>query len=332
MSNNMSGWRIVLLDNLKSKEELTAISLDGPSGLGAGSVTDFDLYIDIGGLMILYAPQPYRWEEEELHRLRKDGHSQLFYETEYKDKVDVYKKLCLTSEIDFEKPPEERILDVIQLTSEFNRILYAHEFTPASLDKAQQISSSLLSCVQEMPSCVRALNKLSNHHEYTFQHSGRVAAYTIAMALKMSLNAEHELENIALGCLLHDIGKSGIDQNILNKEGPLDKREWQDVRQHPEIGHKMVSDAKLELVPTEIILHHHEREDGGGYPHRLSSCELLTEVKIAAFADVFDALTSQRPYQKTRTRFEALDFIRFNLMDLIYQDAYKAMVELLRPD
>ena len=318
--------------NIKKKEELSPISLlesDTLGGVGPDSVTDFDLYINIGGHMVLYAPKPYKWAKEEIERLRSDGHSELFYEKDCTPKVEIYRKLCQMPTVSDKLEPSQRIEGIIGITSEFSKTLFTHDFTLASLEKAKQISNQLLSCIQEKPSCIKALEKVKDHHAYTFQHSGRVAAYTIAMALKMSMNSEHNLENIALGCLLHDVGKSGVQKEILDKQGPLKAKEWQMVKQHPEFGVKLVASANLPLVPIEIILHHHEREDGGGYPHNLKSSELLTEVKIAAFADIFDALTSRRPYQKTRSRFEALDFIKFNLMDHIYKDAYKALVALL---
>jgi putative two-component system response regulator len=104
------------------------------------------------------------------------------------------------------------------------------------------------------------------------------------------------------------------------------------MKQHPVYGDDVVKGSLLAVTPREIILHHHERFDGTGYPHNLAERELLEEVKIAAFADVFDALTTNRPYQVSRTRFEALDFIRHKLLKNIHRDSFQAMVELLGND
>lgn len=317
------------LPNFKNRDLLEPLPL---KDVIDDSVTDFDIYIEIGGHMVLYAPQPYRWNQSEIDRLINDGHIQLFYDRRDKELVSVYHKVFTCSEIDPEECPDQRIAKIMDLTSEFSHILYDHNFTKSALAQGQKISELLVDCLQEKPSCVKALGKLSDHHAYTYYHSGRVAAYSLAIAMRRSLQSEEELQSIALGCLLHDIGKSGVDAEILNKPGPLTDLEWHEVKQHPETGFKMVSDSHLGLVPVEIILHHHEREDGEGYPHQLTASELLTEVRIAAFSDIFDALTSHRPYQKTRSKYEALDFIRFHLLDHVCSESFKALVALLHEE
>ncbi len=315
-----------LLANLKAQSDLVAFQL---ASLINDSVTDFDLYIGIGGHMVLYAPKPYFWSKDELARLHTEGHRCLYYDPAFQEKVEVYRKVYLWPEIDTTLPPDKRINQIMDLAAQFSRLLFEHEFSESAFDRGKSIAINLLHCIQEKPSCVQALEQLKYHHDYTYYHSARVAAYATAIALQMSLNNEKDLFEITLGCLLHDLGKSGVPLAVLNKPGKLTAQEWELVRKHPELGVKMVSQAALSLVPIEIILHHHEREDGGGYPHNISGTELLTEVKIAGFADIFDALTSLRSYQKTRTRFEAMDFIKNNLLDHIYKDAYKAMIRLL---
>jgi HD-GYP domain-containing protein (c-di-GMP phosphodiesterase class II) len=156
-----------------------------------------------------------------------------------------------------------------------------------------------------------------------------MAAYSLAIAIKLSLSDTRRLEEMATGCLLHDVGKSKVGLDILNKNGPLTVREWGVMKLHPEYGASIIERSELGLIPREIILHHHERMDGRGYPHALGSNEILEEVKVAAFADVFDALTTNRPYSLARTRYEALDFIRFNLLEQLHKDAYRAMIEIM---
>lgn len=296
------------------------------------SVTDFDLYIKIGGHTVLYAPKPYFWSKQEILRLHQDGHKELFYDPDFDDLVEVYRQVCLWPEVNKALPPAQRIGQIMDLASQFSKVLFEHEFGEATLYRGKKIARDLLECIEESPRCVQALEQLKEHHDYTYFHSARVSAYATAIALQMSLTDSGQLEEITLGCLLHDIGKSGVPLAVLNKPGPLSSQEWDLVRRHPEMGLKVVGAAELGLVPSEIILHHHEREDGGGYPHKITGSELLDEVKIAGFADVFDALTSLRPYQKTRTRFEAMAFIRNHLLSNVYIEAYKAMVHLLGKD
>lgn len=294
------------------------------------SRTDFDLYIDFGDQMILYAKSPYVWTRDELHRLLASGHKYFYYFTLDEDKVEAYRKLHQSISIDRTSPPRQRLIKLTDAAAELTRVLYKHALTDTVLTTAQQIATAMVDCIAEDRSCVTALGKLAKHDDYTYYHSARVAAYAIAIALQLSQRERQALQDMATGCLLHDVGKSRIDLEVLRKPGALTKDQWEQMRKHPEYGDEIVAQSLLSIVPRSIILHHHERFDGTGYPHQLTERELLEETKIAAFADIFDALTTNRPYQVSRTPFEALDLIRNKLASQIHQDSFQAMVTLLR--
>ena len=133
---------------------------------------------------------------------------------------------------------------------------------------------------------------------YTKDHSTRVAKYSGALARAINL-PEKEIERIRLGALLHDVGKIGIPETVLKKEGPLSDEEWVIMKQHPTIGAEKVlmPNASLrDLIP--IVKYHHERIDGKGYPEGLSNGDIPLAAKIVAIADTYHALTSDRPYRK----------------------------------
>lgn len=292
------------------------------------SRTDFDLYIDVGNVLILYAKSPYTWTRDELTRLLQNDHQTLYYSTAESDKVEVYRKIHQRIKVDTASPPRQRLLNLTDAAAELTRILYQHSLTPTTLHQVQAIGQAMVSCLEEDRSCITALGNLARHDDYTFYHSARVAAYSLAIALQLSQTDKIALLDMATGCLLHDVGKSRIDLKILNKPGVLTAEEWALMRQHPTMGEAIVAPSALASVPRAIVLHHHERFDGSGYPHNLTERELLEETKIAAFADVFDALTTTRPYQTSRTPYEALDFIRHKLHNKMHQDAYRVMIEL----
>jgi HD-GYP domain-containing protein (c-di-GMP phosphodiesterase class II) len=113
--------------------------------------------------------------------------------------------------------------------------------------------------------------------------------------------------------------------------GPLSNGEWEVMRSHPVLGHTTVKDSILSHVPREIILHHHEKLDGSGYPDGLDRNSILGEVQIACLADIFDALTSSRSYQQKRSRYEALDFIKHKMLTqkAVAHDPYRALIQCL---
>jgi len=308
------------------KEAMEAIQV---KDLQDGSTTDFDLYIEAGERLVLYAKAPYAWTHGELERLLADKHQALYYSTADRVLVDTYRLVHSRIVIDESLPPPVRIARLTDAAAELTRILYAQPLTTAALGRVGDIAQAMVTCVETDPTCIRALGKLANHDHYTYYHSARVAAYALAIALKLTSRETTQLTEMTTGALLHDIGKSRIDLAVLNKAGPLTPDEWVLMKEHPVHGGAIVADSLLSVVPRSIILQHHERFDGSGYPHQLSERELLDEVKIASFADVFDALTTNRPYHESRTPFEALDFIRHKLLKNLHKDSFRAMTQLL---
>jgi putative nucleotidyltransferase with HDIG domain len=130
----------------------------------------------------------------------------------------------------------------------------------------------------------------------TFGHSARVAAVSVEIADEMQLPVK-ERESLRRAALLHDIGKIGVQDSVLRKPGPLNDAEMDEMREHSRIGHDMLQGLRFLRPSLPGILHHHERWDGGGYPSGLSGTGIPLLVRIIAVADVFDALTSDRPYR-----------------------------------
>jgi len=140
---------------------------------------------------------------------------------------------------------------------------------------------------------------------YTGGHSERVAAYCRRMAVQMGLPHE-ETEQIVLAASLHDIGKIGVPDNVLLKRGSLTDEEFEWIRKHPEYGWSAVRNVDSFRNASLLVLHHHERWDGGGYPGNLRGSDIPLGSRIIAVADSFDALTTNRPYRAARTNEEAV--------------------------
>ena len=131
--------------------------------------------------------------------------------------------------------------------------------------------------------------------EYTRGHSERVELYAKVLAKEMSLS-HAKIENITVAALLHDVGKIGIDESILRKPASLTPEERAIIQKHPEISVNILKDVKLPEIVLELILHHHERYDGKGYPDGITGENFPIEVSILGVADTYDAMTSIRPY------------------------------------
>ena len=144
---------------------------------------------------------------------------------------------------------------------------------------------------------VRALTSAIDASDpYTRGHSERVTHYSVAIARAMRLS-ERRVQAIEYAGFLHDMGKIGINHEILTKPGSLTEDEWQAMREHPAIGARIVSDLDFLKGAREVVLYHHERYDGKGYPEGLVGNQIPLEARIAKVADAFDAMMSDRPYR-----------------------------------
>lgn len=142
---------------------------------------------------------------------------------------------------------------------------------------------------------------------YHYTHAVNVVAYSVALAMHLGFKDQPTLRELANGALLHDVGKSKIPDAILNKDAPLTAEEWKQMQAHPLVGHDMLAkETLLGEIALDIVLHHHERLDGNGYPHGLKGDQIAPFTRIAAIADTFDALTSERHHQKGQSTFQAL--------------------------
>jgi putative nucleotidyltransferase with HDIG domain len=143
---------------------------------------------------------------------------------------------------------------------------------------------------------------------YTFEHSWRVAALCQRMAEKMDISPIW-VETIHIAAHLHDIGKVGVPDYVLNKPGGLLAYEYELMKTHSEVGHSIVRKLPVLEDISLYILHHHERWDGKGYPAGLEGTDIPLGARIIAVADTFDAVTSRRPYRESRSVEEALSEI-----------------------
>jgi putative nucleotidyltransferase with HDIG domain len=189
--------------------------------------------------------------------------------------------------------------EVAVLTASFNHMLKSLKVSQSELMEAYDSS---------LEGWSRALS-LRDHG--TDDHSRRVVELTLKLARIYGLH-ETDLEPIRRGALLHDIGKVGIPDEILQKTGPLSDEEWIIMKKHPLYAAEMLQPISFMQDSLEIPLYHHERWDGTGYPHGLKRDAIPISARIFAVADVYDALLSKRPYRDAWTKEEALHYLSEN--------------------
>jgi putative two-component system response regulator len=151
-------------------------------------------------------------------------------------------------------------------------------------------------------------NAIELRDHYTRGHVERVRDHTMAIAKQMGLT-DNRLNQLQYGSILHDIGKIHILESVLSKPGPLDGAEWDEMKKHPIVGMEMVKNIPFLAPAIPVILHHHERWDGQGYPYGLAGEEIPLVARIVAVADSLDAMVTSRTYREALTPDEAYDEI-----------------------
>lgn len=214
-------------------------------------------------------------------------------------------------------PPEQRSRRAYAMTTQVvgplfvagsrlgrRALVTAHEAIDA-------VSKSLL---EEEDDLLWSMVATMQRHLQTHTHAINTAVYSVLLARLLSVTDELDIADVGRGALLHDLGKNRIPDRILDKPGPLDEAEWRVMRTHPAVGFEIVTQT-LGAVPSyaHIILEHHERADGSGYPTGRTADAVPVDSQLVAIADAFDALTSVRPYKAASSPFEALRIMRFEM-------------------
>jgi len=166
-----------------------------------------------------------------------------------------------------------------------------------NFEQAESLVEEISESVMRHPNALISLARLKHADEYTYMHSVAVCALMIALARQLGLG-EGAVREAGLAGLLHDVGKMAIDQEVLNKPGKLSDAEFAAVRRHPEAGGEILLAGKhVSALVLDVCLHHHEKIDGSGYPYGLQGEQISLFARMGAVCDVYDAITSNRPYK-----------------------------------
>ena len=172
---------------------------------------------------------------------------------------------------------------------------------------------------------------LEQKDPYTAGHERRVGALALAIAKKMNLDEEKQ-KQIYFAGYLHDIGKLSVPSEILSKPGKITEGEFGVIKEHVNSGYELTKEIELSWPISDIILQHHERMDGSGYPNGVKGNQIQLEARILAVSDVIEAMTAHRPYRPGFSIEKALDEIKKNAGKLYDKEVSKAAIELFEKD
>lgn len=211
-------------------------------------------------------------------------------------------------------PLELRIEAMNTITDTFNVMRSSNQKWQKITDninaeKLLKVFKALISEIRGAKNVINLLTNVQVHDNYIFAHSTNVTIYTLAMAVKLGFD-DKKLSEIGIGGMLHDIGKTMVPLEILNKQTKLTDQEFDLIKKHTEYGFESLrNQSSISLLSAHCAFQHHEKMDGSGYPRKLKGDEIHPYAKIMAVADVFDALTAHRAYRKAMLPHEAMEII-----------------------
>lgn len=242
--------------------------------------------------------------------LARKSHGPLFITKDSAKKFEDFMEDSLSSIIKNSAIPLERKSSIVHACAKnIIRDVFDDPRSGKNISRARNITRDIIDLTLDDNQSIRHLLSLGAHDYYTFSHCVNVAVFGIGLWLMACKGNDTELHDFAFGCILHDVGKSQIVDSILNKPGKLDYEEFEIIKKHPGQGHWLMAKHASEIT-LDVIIHHHEKINGLGYPHGLKGDQISDNAKIATIADVYDALTTKRSYAGARRPISALTMMK----------------------
>ncbi len=313
----------------RAEEKYMPIYLDS---IRVDSVIDFDLYLSIDKQLVLYRAGNLPFTERTRQKLLENNVDRLFVGFDSRKKYQKYIEKNLDKILTDPSIQETKKAGILYETSAgLVKEVLSNPTYGENIQRSKEMVTNTVNFILKGQDAFHNLLKITSFDYYTYTHSVNVCTFAIALAQQIGFNDEEFLNNLGVGSLLHDIGKSKISDRIINKRTALTPIEFEIMKKHPKWGVDILQES--EELSEEIyypVLQHHERGDRRGYPVGLSLDELHIFSKIVAVVDSFDAMTTERVYQKAMESYPALK-IMFSLKGAYDEEVMRAFVDLMGP-
>jgi len=227
---------------------------------------------------------------------------------------------------------EEKTGKIYDVSKEIMKDFFEFNASPKVLKSSEEVLEIMDECLSEADADFHSIFTITAKDYYTYTHSVNVGLYCLAYGVKTRMG-ENDIKYLGLSGMLHDVGKSKIEANLLNKNGKLTEEEFEVIKSHSSHGEKMLE--TMRCYPTCVVQvagQHHEKYDGNGYPDGLVGEEITYFARICKVTDIYDALTTHRSYKKALTPFGALTVMRKQMQDEFDLEIFENFVRFMGPD
>ncbi|MCX6074662.1 MAG: HD domain-containing protein [Campylobacterales bacterium] len=227
-------------------------------------------------------------------------------------------------------PTEEKGRIVYEKAVETLDLMFKNPESLENIKKIQPVVDDFINIILHDDCAIKSLMKITAHDYYTHTHSINVSVYTLSFGSFLGIEGK-DLEALGMSAVLHDLGKSKVDYEIINKNGKLSDEEFTQMKKHPALGHEIA--LKLGITDERIlsgIRHHHEKIEGGGYPDNLIGDQISQFARIIGICDVFDALSTKRSYKDPMNSFESLQLMKQQMLGHLDMEMVDKFIKMLR--
>ncbi len=284
-----------------------------------------------GSRYVLYCGGDTIFEDDKREILVKKNINRLFIQKEEQGEYFKYLESNFQNIMsDPRIPPYELTQIVYNATANLVKDLFKDPRV-ANIKRTKEFAHNIVDYILQESKAAHSLLKIATHEYYTYTHSVNVAAVGTLFAKNLGFE-ENDLKQLCSGVLLHDIGKTKISTDILNKKGKLTEEEFQEIKEHPEKGVAILKETGNGFRDEYVVtLQHHENYDGTGYPYGLQREEIHSSGRIVRIIDVYDALTTNRSYSKAMRPFAALLEMKENMINYFDKEMFNKFICFLGP-
>lgn len=284
----------------------------------------FDLFVMIGGRMIHYLRSGDKMSAVKLDHFERKAPEQFYILAAERAN---YQKFVREGLISQELNTKQKALILRESTMVLVEELFERPDIENALRDARQVVEDFVAFMDSDAAAMVNLIGLSSHDFYTYNHSLDVSIYSLGLGQAVGFRG-HDLKELGLGGLFHDIGKRHIPLEIICKTGPLTDAEWALMQKHPQFGLKILNEHNAAENVVACAFEHHESLQGNGYPQKLTADEIHPMARVVAVADTYDALTTKRSYNDPMKPTDAIELMTGKLAGRYDPEVLKALVQI----
>lgn len=294
------------------------------------AVCNHDIYLLTNGQYVLYRAAHLPFTSADKQRLEDARIKAVYILCESNKDLRKFFETNLSNIIENKKIDTKKKADILyKCASGIAQDIFENPNNKEAIGGSKNVVNNTIRLLAKGSDAFIQMISLSSHDYYTYTHCVNVMTFSIGILSAMGVKDPQVLKEAGMGALLHDIGKAKIPLEVLNKPGPLNEEEWAIMKKHPSFGFEMLQDTPVPDRGKNIVVQHHEKISGAGYPHGLKGDEIPLVSQVVSICDAYDAMTTNRIYQRAIKPYDAFKIISQEMKEHFDPNLIETFIKLL---